>query len=417
MLSLEPRTTATISELYFLSLSVTTLLAICKNTNRVERNRRFNGDEMKVAMVIQNSFSSLGGGELVCVTTCLALQKLGYHVKLVTDRFKPDEVEAAFGLGQVLRECEQVKIPELGRKLARFCPVPGIFFAWVSKRFLERQHADVVFVTRDPRRPDALPDRPFFRFVYEIDQLRNFWEDYARGLRLVYENLYGRSRQSAIFLALSPTLTAEMKRRGFPKTELVYPSYGRGFRPRPKKNQAVYVTFLAPQKNVDDFCEIARRLPQYKFYLVGRDTARVNRIYEGYANRILANKPSNVEYVETRIRKSPELLEESKVYLHTSREPGMSIAVMEALSAGCMPVVPWQGGGGDVLEAAGIGFRYHGIDDAVHFVRKELGEAESQAAENDTRLTPEEIAKKAEMFSLGAFRDRLRYVIEKRMSS
>jgi len=179
----------------------------------------------------------------------------------------------------------------------------------------------------------------------------------------------------------------------------------------------VYVTFLAPQKNVDDFFEIARRLPQYKFYLIGRDTARVNRIYGGYASRVLANKPSNVEYVETRIRQSPDLLEESKVYLHTSTEPGMSIAVMEALSAGCVPLAPRQGGGGDVIEAARVGFRYSGIDDAVRFIRTELDEADPEAAERDKRLSPEEISKKAEIFSPEAFQDRLRHVMEKRMSS
>ena len=104
---------------------------------------------MKVAMVIQNSLRSLGGGELVCITTCLALQKLGYHVKLVTDRFEPDEVQAAFGMGEVLRKCEQINVPQLGRKMARFSAFPGILFAWMSRRFLEKQRADVVFVTRD----------------------------------------------------------------------------------------------------------------------------------------------------------------------------------------------------------------------------------------------------------------------------
>jgi glycosyltransferase involved in cell wall biosynthesis len=372
---------------------------------------------MKVAMVIQNSLRSLGGGELVCITTCLALQKLGYHVKLVTDRFEPDEVQAAFGMGEVLRKCEQINVPQLGRKMARFSAFPGILFAWMSRRFLEKQRADVVFVTRDPRRPDVLPEGPLFRFVYEIAQLRNFWEDYAVWLKLIYKNLYARSGQNTTFLALSPALMDEMKRQGFPNTELVYPSYGTRFRPRPKKNQVVYVTFLAPQKNVDDFFEIARRLPQYKFYLIGRDTARVNRIYGGYASRVLANKPSNVEYVETRIRQSPDLLEESKVYLHTSTEPGMSIAVMEALSAGCVPLAPRQGGGGDVIEAARVGFRYSGIDDAVRFIRTELDEADPEAAERDKRLSPEEISKKAEIFSPEAFQDRLRHVMEKRMSS
>ena len=370
--------------------------------------------DMKEAMVIQDSLRSLGGGEMVCITTCLALQGLGYHGKLVSDKFEADEIEAVFGMGEVIRKCEHIRIPRLGRKMARFSAVPGLLFAWWSERCFRSQSADVVFVTRDPRPPSVLPERPLFRFVYEVDQLRPFWTKYGGGLRVLYQALYERRASRATFLALSSRLVSELKANGHPNTELVYPSYGLGYSPRPKKDQIVYVTFLAPQKQVEDFNEIARSLPKYQFLLVGRDTPRVDRIYNGYASRILANKPRNVRYIETRIRQTPELLEESRIYLHTSKELGMPISVMEALSAGCVPVTPTEGGGAEVLEVARAGFRYERIEDAVSFIEAAMGDtARALRIKEAQGMSSEEIAAKGKIFSLDSFQDRISRIIDK----
>lgn len=372
---------------------------------------------MRVALVIQGSLQFLGGGELVCISTCSALQGLGYHVKLVSDRFRPDEVEAAFGLGGVVKKCEPISWPGLGRRLSRYSSIPGLYFAGGVKRLLQDEKADVVFVTRDPPRPYVLPDRQFFRFMYEIEQLRPFWERYNPWVRSLWQARYGNHHPRTTFLALSTRLSSELRQAGQRSVELVYPCYGVGFRLRPKKNQVVYVTFPAPQKRLDDFMEIARRLPQYRFLLVGRDTKRMNRIYEGYAQRVLDNKPSNVEYIEARIRQAPELLEESRIYLHTSTETGMGIAVMEALSAGCLPVAPRVGGAGEVLEVARVGFRYDTIEDATDFIRSELEGGANMRKGSDRGLTPADIAERAKMFSPEAFRNRLEEIIEKRISS
>jgi len=369
---------------------------------------------MKVATVIQDSLRSLGGGELVCMSTCVALQRLGYRVQLVSDRFEPNEVEQAFGMGDVLRKCEHIKIPELGRKLALFSSLPGILFASKSKQFFEKQNADVIFVTRDPRRPNVLPDKPLFRFVYELSQLRPFWENYNWGVKLLYRTTTQQQRTRTTYLAVSSTLSKGLKQVGYETVELVYPSYGIGFRPRAKKDQVVQVTFLAPQKRLDDFMEIARRLPEYTFYLVGRDTERVNRIYKGHARHLLASKPSNVEYVESRIREVPELLEESRIYLHTGIEPGMTIAVMEALSAGCVPIAPAEGGAAEVIAAAGAGFRYTTIDSAVNFIRSEMNEmTEVTRRRSISKLASAEIAERGRIFDLETFQTRIENVISR----
>lgn len=365
---------------------------------------------MKTALVVQDSLGFLGGGELVCLTTCLALQSLGYHVKLVSDTFPTSEVEAVFGLGNVLERCEQVKVPTLGRKLARLSSLPGLLLSQRSKRFLERQHADIVFVTRDPRRPDVLPDEHLFRFMYELSQLDPYWRAYKYTGRL-YDAMYESRRASTSFLALSPKLVEQLKARGHLSTRLVYPSIGKGYHHQQKKNQVIYVTFLAPQKRIQDFTYIASQLPSLQFYLVGRDTERINRIYHGYAAAILANLPNNVHYVETRIRQQPDLLEQSKVYLHASTEPGMGIAVIEALSAGCLPIAPHEGGAGEVIAAAGVGLCYNSLEEAVECVR-----VAARGEDRKSQFSPEEIALKSRIFSQEAFQSRIRNIIEEKPS-
>jgi glycosyltransferase involved in cell wall biosynthesis len=158
---------------------------------------------------------------------------------------------------------------------------------------------------------------------------------------------------------------------------------------------------------------VARYLPEYRFYLIGRDTARMNRIYKGYAERILSNKPSNVEYVEARIRQVPEFLEESKIYLHTSTEPGMNIAMMEAMSAGCIPIAPRKGGAGEPIDVAGVGFRYSTVQDATQFIRSELSKNERSQPGNGASLAPQAIADKARIFSPESFQNRIQDIIEK----
>ncbi len=79
---------------------------------------------------------------------------------------------------------------------------------------------------------------------------------------------------------------------------------------------------------------IAYRVPDYRFILVGAHS----EIDSGYAKKVLSIKPPNVDYVEVRIRDRPERVEESKVYLYTSLEPGIGIALGQAMGAGCIPV-------------------------------------------------------------------------------
>ena len=134
--------------------------------------------------------------------------------------------------------------------------------------------------------------------------------------------------------------------------------------------------------------KIAKRLPSYRFILVGIHSD----MDPGYRGKVLSIKPPNVEYVEARIRDRPELVEESKVYLYTSFEPGIGIALGQAMGAGCIPITPAWGGGAEMVSESGVGYTYRTIDEAVQSVRNAL----ESIAQRDN---PNHVAERARLFS------------------
>ena len=142
----------------------------------------------------------------------------------------------------------------------------------------------------------------------------------------------------------------------------------------------------------------SRALPNEIFVIVGRESP----LHPGYKVRLLTEKPENVTYLESEIRACPEILEEAKVYLYTGLEPGIGIALVESIGAGCIPVTPSLGGGGEVLRAAKVGFQYRSLDEAVTLVRNAL---------HDTTYRPEELRQQAKIFSPEHFETRIRELL------
>ena len=89
----------------------------------------------------------------------------------------------------------------------------------------------------------------------------------------------------------------------------------------------------------------------------------------------------------------------------------MTIAVMEALSAGCMPVAPAEGGAAEVIAAANVGSRYTTIEEAVNFIRSEMDEMPEITRRSVQKLTPNEIAERARIFNLESFQTRIENVM------
>ena len=125
------------------------------------------------------------------------------------------------------------------------------------------------------------------------------------------------------------------------------------------------VTRVVPQKRLEEFQEIARLLPEYSFMIV----ARKSPVHPGYWEALFSKNPENVTVIDTPIASKPDLLEEARVYLYTSKEPGYPIAVTEGMMAGCVPVVASDAGGEEVVRETGVGCVYNTPSNAAHLIR------------------------------------------------
>jgi glycosyltransferase involved in cell wall biosynthesis len=144
---------------------------------------------------------------------------------------------------------------------------------------------------------------------------------------------------------------------------------------------------MIPDKRLELFLEIAQKLPQYPFYIVGRMPPERSGVNYEYSQNILQSLPRNVTFVEALTRERPELLEESKVYLYTGTETGIGVALVEAISAGCIPFSPYGVGAADVVEATGVGYLFDSAREA----------AERIEAVIETEQTMPEIYKMSDM--------------------
>jgi len=87
---------------------------------------------------------------------------------------------------------------------------------------------------------------------------------------------------------------------------------------------------IVPEKRLDVFCDVASRLPDSNFIIVGRESPE----HREYKQDLVSKLPPNVRYVESPIVLRPELLGESKVYLHAGRERGFGIAIYGRIVCG-----------------------------------------------------------------------------------
>jgi glycosyltransferase involved in cell wall biosynthesis len=111
---------------------------------------------------------------------------------------------------------------------------------------------------------------------------------------------------------------------------------------------------------MDLFLEIARRLPTIEFAIIGSVATERGSYYDW----LRAAAPRNVSFVVAPLRKVSELLGSAKVYVHCAFNEHFGITIVEAMAAGCVPVVSDSGGPREIV-SEDVGFRWKQIDEAV----------------------------------------------------
>ena len=116
-------------------------------------------------------------------------------------------------------------------------------------------------------------------------------------------------------------------------------------------------------KNLEIVLKTAEKLREIKFVIAGA----VYKGDESYVRMLKKNVPRNVKIVENpdEIEKK-KLFMKAKVYFHTNKKEHYGVTVAEAISFGCVPVVPESGGPWiDIAEKGKFGFGYRGEPEEV----------------------------------------------------
>jgi glycosyltransferase involved in cell wall biosynthesis len=373
---------------------------------------------LKTALVVHPWFPIFGGGEYLCLCVCQTLQQEGYKVKILTDTYRPDVAEQVYSMGKVLADCEHIPIQGFHAKnlLPKLTLIGVQRIIWARKLLKEVNGiaADVIFVTqpswfqfRQSKRYDFMYN---FRdlFTYPVLPGRSNRKHivhrlYLTMLKQLRNLLIGRPVVKR-FLALSNMIYRDLLKSGIVNAEMIFPPARLDvFYPKQKKRQIVISCRIDPAKNLEGYFTIAKELPKEKFLLVTRDNETTRLAHPGYAEKLLAKKPANVELVNSVTKNVPETIEESLVYLYTGIEPGIGIAIMEACGAGCIPMAPHIGGGGEIVRALGAGQVFDSYPDAVRRLKLILEQPEP---------SPDEIRQMAlKRFGMERFQTRIRELL------
>jgi glycosyltransferase involved in cell wall biosynthesis len=370
------------------------------------------------ALVVHPSFGLLGGGEYLCLNVVQALAEEGYEVSLMSSDY--DELMPQLGFGS-----------NAGKYLSEVFPLPRLYpLGAIRKGFglpigmkrtvelqLKRRQLrtvgssfHVAFHTQTSLLVVKHPH--IFNFLYEPMDLRTLDRttlNASSGLRGFYHNLLNLAINNemdvkrALNIPLSASLERFLQQKKYRHTGVVSPPCELTFKPRKKIKRVIQVTRIAPQKRLEYFFEVASLLPEIEFVIVGYSSQDERKLNPGYTEKIESISAPNVRLIFDRIKNIPEMLEESSVYLYTSKEPGINISTVQGIAAGCVPVTPSEGGGSEIVSTLGRGYTYSTPAEAAAAIRDSLA---------NERWSPSELSKAAQIFSPERFRGRVRLILK-----
>ena len=133
-----------------------------------------------------------------------------------------------------------------------------------------------------------------------------------------------------------------------------------------KPRQVLTISRLNPTKNLQRITKISLRTPDNHYVLAGNKTPKTSELLRKMY------QPPNLEIIFDPTRKMIiDLMGRSTLYLSTLSSEAFGMAVVEAMSAGCIPVVPRSGGPWiDILDKAQgyWGFGYSSNKEAARII-------------------------------------------------
>jgi len=333
---------------------------------------------MKI-VVVHPRMSVMGGGERVAIHSIKEALREGHEVYLATEEFDVDSFEDFFGVQGLFENVRLLTYSPFRPIIRKAVLYQRLIYhqSQLRKIVSKRRGFDLILNTAEVANQPAarLPAIEYCYFPDYFSHLESngrsrLWELYYWPAQVFYHD---RVSRVDCLLAVSDFTRQFVRERWGRESTTLYP-------PCPidlysnlhvqKRDLVVTVGRMAPEKRMGLFLEIARRLPSIEFAIIGSKAKEGESYYDG----LRASAPSNVSFIIAPLRKVCELLGSAKVYVHCAQNEHFGITIVEAMAAGCVPVVNDSGGPREIV-SDDVGYRWKQIDEAVGHV--------SELIEND----------------------------------
>jgi glycosyltransferase involved in cell wall biosynthesis len=314
--------------------------------------------------------SIMGGGERVAIHSMLSGQKLGWHITLLSEEFDTRRFEDFFGCDGLFERVKRIAYPEFKPKL-----YPGFLLYqrlyYYQKQFRKllnrRSEFDLILGTQDVGYVPTT-NVPIIQYCYFPEYFRHlksatsspFWKLYYEPARVFYR---GRVQLIGKFLAVSDFTRGFIKQVWNRDSITLYPPCPvqlYDYDNTTKENLVVTVGRIVPEKRMHILAQIAKVLPKFQFAIIGSTSSQDTSYFQHLEN--LA--PRNLTIIQSPLRKVKDVLAKAKVYVHCAENEHFGITIIEAMAAGCVPIVHDSGGPREIVTET-IGYRWRTVDEAA----------------------------------------------------
>jgi len=369
-----------------------------------------------------------GGAELLTLALAKALRENGYRVELVTTASTDwPKIRKILGIGKEAVDAETVIPP--------FIHVPTIYSKFVYWLFrdaimtpLMKREFDLTINTW-PVLPVVFSDILYVHFPFFLASRLDEWsEKYShtggwayslpfRELCRLFIKAFNSLEYRPVVLTNSTYIQRAIEYHLRVKADVVYPpvdtrkysfSCSQGIR----RNIVLTISRFSQEKNLDEVLAVAKDTPEASFVILGESddgksdyVERLRRKAEqiGMSDRVslIVNAGEN---------EKAKLLSQAKVYLHTMKNEHFGISIVEAMSAGLVPLVHRSGGPWlDILkETEGlVGYSYRNSREAAAII--------SELIKNDSRREwlSKNAVKRAKAFDSSVFESSMIRIVER----
>jgi len=308
--------------------------------------------------LIHPSLNRSGGAEKMCLEAIGALKERGYSVALYTlDEPQWPVIEGNWG---------PVARPDTQHFLQEGALNPSDVVRWIRCSVL------YLWLLYLAQTGDSLTLNNYgevYPFISDVSYLHSqplasvdgnpyqvpLWEYTGEAYRWLHDRLLER-HLSPVLVTNSTYNAGHIRHRLGAEPTVLYPSIDPiPYRFEPKTGKVLTVCRLTPEKNLRVINEVLRHLRGVRVSVAGGTTPQSSGVLSMLRSRYvdLYPNPRRDEIIG--------LMKESSVYLSTQPNEAFGMAVLEAMSAGCVPVVyrdggPWH----DILSARDgeVGYGY-----------------------------------------------------------